>query len=108
MPEEDIAWKYLLVSVETVTFAFIYFEHTIGLQRKNMHLIHKLNFLRDRGKRSIITCGDFNVTPQECEESGLLEILDCRILTTGPYETCRVGNNIIDYIIVSADLVPIL
>lgn len=74
-----------------------------------MQLIHKLNFLRDRGKRSIIACGDFNVTPQEWEESGLLELLDCQIITTGLYETCRVvGNHIIDYTIVCTDLVPLI
>ena len=78
LPEEDIAWKYLRVSGKTVTLAFIYFEHTIGLQGKNMYHIHKLDSLRGRDRRSIIAGGDCNGTPQEWKDSGLIELIDCR------------------------------
>ena len=64
--------------------------------------------LRDGGHRSLIACGDFNVTPAEWEDSGYLEVLESQIVTAGNFETCRVGNAIIDYFLVSTNIVRLI
>ena len=52
--------------------------------------------------------GDFNMTPEHIRESGLLALLGARLDTPDCDRTCTIGNNIIDFIIRSNSLTPLI
>ena len=63
-----------------------------------------------RGRVQHIILGDFNMTPEEIAESGMLEANGLAIITAGKRMTCKRSHGIcrIDYSLVDTDIVALL
>ena len=98
LPEGDLAWVHTRVQGLHLVLAFAYFDYSIGLTGKNMDKLHRINLLRDGGRRSVIVCGDFTCDPTVWEESGLFEPLGFSVVTAGPEHTCKTssGSSLLD------------
>ena len=60
LPEGDLTWIHIRVQGLHFVIAFTYLDHSIGLAGANLDKLHRINLLRDGGRRKVIVCGDFN------------------------------------------------
>ena len=83
LPEDNIVWKTFRLHGFSISIAFVYFQHNTGLGKENTQMIHMIEYICDAGNNNVCICGDFNATPAEWAESGLLDILQLQVITAG-------------------------
>lgn len=110
LPETNFCLKHFRICGLHFVYAAIYLNHSIGLTGINMDIVHKLNVVRDGGRRKIIIAGDFNCPPEAWRASGLLELLGLTIITAGDVGTCKTssGSSLLDYVVCDVDIAPLI
>ncbi len=81
-----------------------------GVRDENIDILLRLTALSDGGRRCVIAPGDFNISAQAMEESGILSALGMVLVRPGNAEvTCHLGKgSLIDYVLITARFLPLI
>lgn len=93
-----------------LVIVFAYFDNTIGMQGPNLEKFQRICQIRDRRNKKIIIAADFNMTPQQMRESGMLTLTGLSIITAGDQPTCKHSHSHsqIDYLLVDTSIVSLV
>ena len=88
---------------EAVLMRNVYCKRGLGLTDQNLDYIKAIAEAIDQGRRCVLAFGDWNITPDELEASGILEGFGLDIvIPTNSDITCTAGQgSMIDYLIVT-------
>lgn len=106
---DDLAYYYVRMRGLKIAIVTAYFRHTIKITGTNIALVARLSQITNSGRVPIVIMADFNMEPSVLTDTGIPDLLKCKILHTGE-PTCNTtgGGKQLDYLLCSVTIAPLI